>query len=164
MKNKAENRVSAIGSIGLGTLLCAAGFYLNGYDEKYHNFEMTQGNIIGSDIVDMSSLGYGGYRGSFAPEIEYSYVVDGTKHVYRNVFYQHQFSYRKEAEDFLADHKPGKKVSVYYRVDDPSKGVLETNVTDSYAGYILIGCGLFLFLQVFVKNGRGLKVKSLQLS
>ena len=125
-----------------------------GYQEAKESVRWPRvtGTILSSKVV--RNLGQG--RGTYSPNISYSYVVDGKKFQSSQIFVGGHFGsgFSHYAHRYVKKYPVGKGVMVRYSLKENSKSALEPGVKIQHyislgVGGVFVFAGLALFLSTF---------------
>ena len=137
----------AIGSVvcaGIGAALTAVGIHRRNQVQASLNWLQVPGTVTNGTITIIRGDDSTGY----APEVTYSYVVNGTGYTGKRIrFNRRQYLLKSRAQKELDRYPVNSGVIVYFDSRNPGDAVLIREATDS-TGLIVAGIALFIFALV----------------
>jgi hypothetical protein len=137
----------AIGSVicaGIGAALAAVGIHRRSQVEASRSWLQVPGTVTAANIAVIRGDDSTGY----APELTYSYVVNGTGYTGKRIrFNRRQYVLKSRAQKELDRYPVNTGVIVYFDPVNPGDAVLIREATDS-TGLIAGGIALFIFAVV----------------
>lgn len=130
-------------------LVCAGfgGWLLHDQTQQLETFEPVDAELRTAEVDHWEEYNDGRYIDTYAPEVSYSYVVDGQRYTSENFrpgTGRETFRDRAEAAALLDGYEAGQQVTAYVDPQNPEQAFLSTETGD--APYYFIGFGgLFAF-------------------
>lgn len=121
-----------------GVFFVSAGGYIYLKSEKIKTWPTTNGAIITSEIVTNTEKG----SKRFIPEVTYEYQVGSTRYKGDKIGIGKE-SHESYAKRVIGNYPPGKNVTVFYNIKDPSEAFLDFGITPII--YYFLGIG-FVFI------------------